>query len=306
MESLKASGSPVPALAVAGFIGSVLLADGFQLGQRPADGSARGLVTLLVTALSVAFGVFVSKGYTKPKHVDPWVILPPNVDPHETKPSPLAIVVRAVFGAVVATAAVALMLRLVVWSGGFEHIVASVAVGTLAWTPILLVLLHLHHRTARSRGGSLVRACDERAVWFMLSAVALLGSIVIGLVPESPGLPAHRSAARAIGILALLLMPWFAGRNVFALIRAWRLARSSEALRRRTEEIPPQLDVLDLGVGNEVFEERAGGSAYRMAPATRVVLGSPNRTLQIVRREAAALAALACLGVGLFAARGLS
>lgn len=294
--------SPVPVLAVAGGLGAVLLAEGFQLGHRPADGAARGLVTLLVTVLSVAFGMFVSRGYTAPFR-DPWEV-PPATTSSPVGPGFLETVLRATGGALLAAGFITLALWRIVWRGGLDQILAGVATGTLIWAPVLVMLVHLHHRSARSRAGSLLRSCDERAVWFAVAAVALLGSTMLSFIPENTHL-AGRTVARAVGVLALLLMPWFAGRNIVALARAWRLARTAASLRRTTE-LTRNLDVLDLGVGDEVFEERAGGSAYRTAPATRVVLGSPEATLRFVRRDARALGAIALVGLMMFGMRGLS
>ncbi len=258
-------------------LGAILVSDAFQLGQRKLDGAARGLVMLFVPLLCVGIGLVLSLRARRVFTIG-------------------AVVMCAAVGALI----LAEVLYAIVWPDQFKLVFGGVALGLAGWLPVLLLLEALLARTRRVRTHSLIHTAYERAAWFALAVVALLGGLLVSVLPSDPTL-SQRSLSASTAMLAGLLLPWYALRSVSAFRAVRRIAENTGTMRQ-AEEVAPNTAVFDLGVGDTMYVD-SSGSAYRRAAASRTIVGSPDVALGIVKRETVFLASTAAVLVALAIAR---
>ncbi len=256
-------GGALPAFAAVGLLAAFFVADALQLGRRAEDLTARGLVTLLVPLGFVTLCLTMA---------------------------PLAIAratwrdaARPMVCVALLAVAISALLSWLVWPGCFVALLVPVSGGALVALPLGWGLVRLQARGQRARPGSLLFACDERALWLMVDAFALGGASLVSLLPRDVSL-GERPLSSSVGFVALVLLPWYAGSSLLALSRLRALARRASSMRR-----VPQADaaatVVDLGLGSEVLADGPSAAAYRSAPAAHVVIGSVEQVLPLVQRD---------------------
>ena len=267
MDRIRRDVSLVLPFAVLGFAGGWLTTSSTVVGMHGAE-SPLALLLLVFTPISCAF-----------------------LGEHLRNRIGRRFVVRTLLGTILAGLLNGLLVGIFLGAGAGA--IVGVICGfffALPFVPATLLIAGAARRVGRAAHGSLVDAADRRGVW-----TATLGAIAVGtLLPLAAGATLAKLAFGTVVALAILL---FLDGEAF--VRLGRLALLQARMQKREHASAPVVSAgattLDLGVGDQVFEEiERSAQPYREPDRVlRVLVGDvalARRALTAaLRRDALAL-----------------
>ncbi len=248
-------------LGLLGLLGAWMVGDFFGLALLRAEGDARGGLVLLAPTLGATLG---------------WLLSARRVRAKAWRTALAGLLGTGVLGVVIGCYAT--------WLRNPSYDVSrSISLGaptgastSLAFLPFVLGIAFLGRHVGRARAGSLVDESDMRGVWALVAfGVAIAAPVVLACGDRAPSFSLATTSSLGLVATLVLLVGFFL--DVVGARRAKRAAMEVVGMREVNLDSVAIPEVVDLGLGEEAYEELArGGTAYRTNELPiRAILGSP-------------------------------